>query len=280
MQFKETEFKLTNSEMIKLYESGLSCAEIARRAGATHGGVHKRLKKAGVCLRKRCQHPSSIPNSKMIELYKSGESIENIARLAGFTYSSIANRLKQAGIKIIRKAYKREDLTGRIFNQLTALKMIEGSGKSRWLCQCSCGKTAIVDAGRLKSGNTKSCGCRKNLHGESHGRWRGGNYIDSNGYSILSILSKESKRAIHIPEHRVVMEKVLGRPLFHNEHIHHKNGVRNDNRIENLELKVTAHGPGITISDAIPWAVEVLRRYCPEKLASTIIDQSYQHQVM
>jgi len=279
MQFKKPKFKLTTSEMIKLYESGISCAEIARQAGASYGGVHKRLTKAGLCLKKRCQHQSSLSTSEMIQLYQSGKSIRNIAKLAGFTYPSVLIRLKQAGVKIIKRAYEREDLTGRIFNHLKAIKIIDGGGRSAWLCQCDCGKTATVQANRLKSGNTKSCGCRKFLCGENHGRWRGGNYIDSNGYSILSILSKESKRAIHIPEHRVVMEKHLGRSLFHNEHIHHKNGVRNDNRIENLEIKITAHGPGITISDAIPWAVEVLRRYCPEKLASTIINSSCQHQV-
>lgn len=62
--------------------------------------------------------------------------------------------------------------------------------------------------------------------------------------------------------HCVVMEAVLGRPLTPDETVHHKNGVRHDNRRTNLELKVGAHGPGMSVEEAVSWATEILARYC------------------
>lgn len=99
---------------------------------------------------------------------------------------------------------------------------------------------------RLTGKKRKGCTFKKKpdqiKRGSEHPSWKGGKYTSNEGYVMINIRAGDPKEPGEIgwkrykKEHHIVMEDHLGRPLNKNEHVHHINGIKTDNRIENLFL--------------------------------------------
>lgn len=122
-----------------------------------------------------------------------------------------------------------------------------------WQPCLSCGTERWV---RLEKGVPRTVRCPQCRHigrhriswpmGERHHNWKGGRHQAHGGYMVVNISRQDffwpmsTNRMKYgtglVMEHRLVMAKHLGRCLAPFEVVHHKNGIRDDNRIENLEL--------------------------------------------
>lgn len=117
---------------------------------------------------------------------------------------------------------------------------------------------------KRKTGDIGPAGPLRNASGDG---------TTSYGYRAVTV----AKGKIRL-EHRVIMEKLIGRPLLRSETVHHVNGQRADNtttgsldenyRSGNLELWSSWQPAGQRVVDKVQYAVELLQRYAPERLAT------------
>ncbi len=79
---------------------------------------------------------------------------------------------------------------------------------------------------------------------------KGSGYTHRSGYRMMTV---DGRR---IPEHQIVMERMIGRTLERFEQVHHLNGIRDDNRPENLELWTKPQPSGQRPVDLVAWVIE------------------------
>jgi hypothetical protein len=106
-----------------------------------------------------------------------------------------------------------------------------------------CGKEVYANPSKKDRKKFCSMECKNNgMHllvgGDKHWNWKGG-VCTVGGYTYMKDRRHPNRvSGDYVMEHRLVMEKKLGRYLNDNEEVHHINGIKSDNRIDNLELVV------------------------------------------
>ncbi len=106
-----------------------------------------------------------------------------------------------------------------------------------------CGKEAYANPSKVNRKKFCSMECKNKgmvllVGKKNHWKWKGGK-THIQGYVYLKSYDHPNKNSGgYVAEHRLVMEKHLGRLLTKNEEVHHKNGIKVDNKLSNLELVV------------------------------------------
>ncbi len=114
-------------------------------------------------------------------------------------------------------------------------------GKYIWALCIDCGKGRWVQIRKEQYPRCRSCARKAlGLRGTKSARWTGRSYKTHSGYICIKLLPNDFFYPMthnnSVLEHRLVMAKHLNRCLLPWEVVHHRNGIKDDNRLENLEL--------------------------------------------
>ena len=128
------------------------------------------------------------------------------------------------------------------------------------LCQSCTGKAAIQRGIVKTAPHKEGCKCNrclftnKEMFGPRHPSWKGGKKKNGQGYISVWIAPDHRFAAMrdsngHVLEHRLVVAESIERPLQKHEYVHHINGDKSDNRLNNLELWARPHPSGARFKD-------------------------------
>lgn len=228
----------------------MGCHSIARRCGVSSGTVYCALKRHRVKIDRKRRNPapvfklSQFEQKRIARAYARGDDISVLMQKHSVSRWLILECVKRFGGAKRPRGKQEEKIQAQMSNEIVDLY--------------SGGLSQAVIAERLDLGQLKVSRVLRRrgimsegMSGRRHGRWKGGR-VSIGAY--VGVMPEEGSQyesmrigSGYILEHRLVMAKKLGRLLTRHETVHHINGKKNDNRVENLQLRQSRHGNGIAM---------------------------------
>lgn len=225
------------------YRQGLRVPEIAKNCGTNKQTVYKVLARLGIPRTRRLgPYPKSYDavQDEIVSAYRGGTSVTEIARSKRVSKPTVYKILRERGVTLDQpRGPEPLGFTADELERITTLRS-EGWTKSELQTEFRTGPTRIERALR----ELGLSGRVKRRDGKARIKTIGGYaYVLPDADDPVGGMTHAGNG--YILEHRLVMARSLGRPLRRDETVHHINGDRLDNRLENLQLRNGNHGSGV-----------------------------------
>lgn len=226
--------------LIAEYASGRSANGIAQELGVSWHVVGGLLKERGVFEgMKRSKHDDR--DASICARYSAGETQHQIADSLGMSRTRVLAILVERGVVTRARGVPRPVHVERIVELRK-----QGWGARRIAKELGIGETTAKKW--IAAHGLNDEGLRGRPSGPGHQRWQGGVHV-MQGYRTVIVPRDDPMHVMawknnYVMEHRLVMARSLGRPLEKHETVHHINGDKLDNRLENLQLRSGQHGKG------------------------------------
>lgn len=242
---------VTDDEILSAYARERVVKKVAAVLGIAATTAHRVLARHGVDAshglleyRRQARIFGDAEAAAIRSRYEAGETVAAILADVGGSYDSLKRAIKRAG-GTLRENPAQLAKPG----EVERVRRMYESGISQQELSIRLGRSQTFISRLMKKHGIQS---RGNRGGAGHSHWRGGEFVRPDGYRAVMVdatdpLAAMRDRAGYVLEHRLVMARHLGRALAPQETVHHVNGTRTDNRIENLQLRQGKHGKGVVM---------------------------------
>lgn len=244
----------TVAAVAALYQSMPSGLKIARKLGLAITTTYRAMHKAGLEIPDRHGKEANFrkrvlkaeKEERVVADYVAGANVLDMVSRFGVSDGTIRAAVKRAGYQLRPRGSQ-----PRRYSESEQAEIVRLYRDEKWPQEAIAAK--IDSTQPLISKFIRTQGLQRAWNQRAkHPNWKGGRIVTDEGYVKIGVETDDPFSVMrdvggYVFEHRLMMARCLGRPLVKRETVHHINGIKDDNRIENLQLRQGAHGAGVAM---------------------------------